>query len=188
MNADFLLDAVGLLDDDLIAEADAPLSARPSLLSRVQRAAPLLAACLVLVLALRMVPFGGMSGGGGEMNSTGAGEGAGGDFSSPGEPSSPAGGSSGGAPESSEDAGDRPAAIMVDGVLYWSTGREMPGEPDPSVIQETTSYTDGMPEEDGQSNFAREGTWYAVTDDGVLVLIDQEWVLFEPAPSWAQEN
>ena len=77
---------------------------------------------------------------------------------------------------------------MVDGVLYWSTDEILAGEVDPSIIRDTTSYTDGMPEEDGQTNFAREGTQYAVTADGVAVLVGNEWVLFEPAPSWAQEG
>ena len=177
MNADFLLDAVGLIDDDLILDAETcPAARRAAPLLLVRRWAAL-AACLALVIALayqvgQLGTAGGSSGA-----STSSGGGTAGNETAGGSPSS-----------GTEESGDYPAAIMVDGVLYWSTDEILAGEVDPSIIRDTTSYTDGMPEEDGQTNFAREGTQYAVTADGVAVLVGSEWVLFEPAPSWAQEG
>lgn len=177
MNADFLLDAVGLIDDDLILDAETcPAARRAAPLLLVRRWAAL-AACLVLVIALayqvgQLGTAGGSSGA-----SNGASGGTAGNETTGGSPSS-----------GTEESGDYPAAIMMDGVLYWSTDEILAGEVDPSIIRDTTSYTDGMPEEDGQTNFAREGTQYAVTADGVAVLVGHEWVLFEPAPSWAQEG
>ena len=177
MNADFLLDAVGLIDDDLIVDAETcPAARRAAPLLLVRRWAAL-AACLALVIALayqvgQLGTAGGSSGA-----STSSVGGTAGNETTGGSPSS-----------GTEESGDYPAAIMVDGVLYWSTDEILAGEVDPSIIRDTTSYTGGMPEEDGQTNFAREGTQYAVTADGVAVLVGHEWVLFEPAPSWAQEG
>ena len=56
MTPEYLLDAVGLLDDDLIAEAEEPLSARkPAPIIRLRRWGGALAACLVLAFALNWV-------------------------------------------------------------------------------------------------------------------------------------
>ena len=74
---------------------------------------------------------------------------------------------------------------MVDGVVCWSTDTPVPGEVDESAVRTVTSYTDGVPEEDGQTNFDRDlTTRYAVTGQGVVVLMDGEWVLFDPVPPW----
>ena len=74
-------------------------------------------------------------------------------------------------------------AIMVDGVLYQSTGRQLPGEPDPGIIRTVVSYTSGTPEMDGQTNFSQDlSAQYAVTGMGLVVLVEEEWVLFEPIP------
>ena len=76
--------------------------------------------------------------------------------------------------------GDYPAAIMVDGTLYYSTGQEMPVEIDDSAVLYTTSYTDKVPKKDGETNFNRDSKMaYAKIDLGVAVLIEHEWVLFE---------
>ena len=177
MNADFLLDAVGLIDDDLILDAETcPAARRTAPLLLVRRWAAL-AACLALVIALAYQVGQLGTAGGSNGASTSSGGGTAGNETTGGSPSS-----------GTEESGDYPAAIMMDGVLYWSTDEILAGEVDPSIIRDTTSYTDGMPEEDGQTNFAREGTQYAVTADGVAVLVGHEWVLFEPAPSWAQEG
>ena len=76
-------------------------------------------------------------------------------------------------------------AIMVDGVVYWSTDTPVPGEVEESAVRTVTSYTDGVPGEDGQTNFDRGlTTQYAMTDMGLVVLIDREWILFDPVPPW----
>lgn len=72
--------------------------------------------------------------------------------------------------------GDYPAAIMVEGVLYYLEA-ETPGEIDESaVIGYTTSYTDEMPQKDGETNFSRElNLPYAKVADGIAVLHQNEW-------------
>ena len=76
--------------------------------------------------------------------------------------------------------GKTPAAIMVDGVVYYSTGQEMPVEFDESAIQEVNSYTEGIPTKDGQINFNPAlGNLYAKCEEDVGVLINHEWVRFK---------
>lgn len=203
MNAEYLLDAVGLLDDDLLREAEEYRRPRRDYRSWIG-----LAACLAVVLTLgyalthiRMgggsaAPGNGMSGG-----ATGAPAGSYAGAEAP--PSEPAQSPDSSAPQngenrpasSSPDAaapqepgaaeGDYRAAIMVDGVVYWSTDTPVPGEVEESAIRTVTSYTDGQPEEDGQTNFDRDlTTRYAMTDMGLVVLMDREWILFDPVPPW----
>lgn len=87
--------------------------------------------------------------------------------------------------EESSDSGmggDYNAAIMIGGIVYWDTYKTMPDEPDETNIQYAETYSEsGMPEKDGETNFAREpGTRYAVLDDGTVVVeIDGEWTIFE---------
>ena len=179
MNADFLLDAVGLIDDDLILDAEAAPAARKAP-PALRRWAPL-AACLALVIALgwSLPQMFRMGSAGSPSNSSGAGapeasaDGTTGEAAPPAD-QSPSGGSS-------DAAGDRPACIFVDGTLYFSTDKEIAGKVDESAIRGTTTYTDGIPDQEGETNFSREGTLYAVTADGVVVLIEEEWVLFIPA-------
>ncbi len=206
MNAEYLLDAVGLLDDDLLREAEE--YSRPR---RDYRPWIGLAASFVVVLtlgyALTHLGMGGgapkndMSGGAANAPSgTYGGDGVppleeypppasaegpdsslpgGGDWAEPGSPDAAA------PQEPGAVGGDYCAAIMVDGVVYWSTDTPVPGEVDESAIRTVTSYTDGQPEEDGQTNFDRGlTTQYAMTDMGLVVLIDREWILFDPVPPW----
>lgn len=86
-----------------------------------------------------------------------------------------------GTEEASSGAGDYPAMLMVDGVLYQSTDEPVPVEMDKSVIETVSSYTDTEPTEDGQTNFDRSCTTeYGMTADGLMVLIDHEWIRFVP--------
>lgn len=176
MNAEHLLDAIGLLDDDLIREAES--YRRPK---RNYKPWIGLAACLAVVLTLRWglshIGMGGGSPASGNGMSGGAAEPA---ASGP-ACSIPAGGAgSSGAEDPDRPAGEPAPAIMVDGVLYRSTGEPVPGEPDPAVIRTAASYTEGTPEEDGQSNIA-PSVQYAETELGLVVLVEHEWILFAPA-------
>ncbi len=77
-----------------------------------------------------------------------------------------------------------PPSIMVDGELYFSTGEEMPIEPDESEIRTVTSVINGseLPSKDGEINFASRETKYAKINDYeeyIVVLLDSEWVKFE---------
>ena len=173
MNAEHLLDAIGLLDDDLIREAEVYQPSRRDYKRWIS-----LAACLAVVLtlgyAVTHLEFG-MGGGSAAPSDPSGGNGV----STPAA-STPAGGTDGSETEGpGQLSGDPAPAIMVGGVLYRSTGEPVPGEPDPAVIRTAASYTEGTPEEDGQSNIA-PSIQYAETELGVVVLVEEEWILFEP--------
>lgn len=76
----------------------------------------------------------------------------------------------------SSGEGDYPAAIRVAGRIYH-LHQPMPAEVDPSaILGETTSYTDGWPEKDGETNFSRTlGLPYAQVEGGMAVLYENEW-------------
>lgn len=207
MNAEYLLDAVGLLDDGLIREAEEYQPPRRDYRPWIGLAASF---AIVLTLGYALTHLG-MGGGaapenqasGGAANAP-SGSYGGAEAPPPASTEGPDGSSmqgggdwpagSPGAGSSSDNAapqepgaavGDYCPAIMVDGVVYWSTDTPVPGEVEESAIRTVTSYTDGQPEEDGQTNFDRGLTArYAMTDMGLVVLIDQEWVLFDPVPPW----
>ena len=177
MTSEYLLEAVGLLDDDLILQAERAPGRRPVPWQQWLG----LCACLAIVFLVGRGMV--QNWGGGTSGNTSAGGGA--------EPSAGASGSaSASLPDEwaggSASTGEQYDAIMVDGAVYWSTGKILVGEVDPGAIRETTSRTDGVPEVEGQTNFAPPGTRYAVTADGVVVLIDREWVLFSPIPPWQE--
>lgn len=77
---------------------------------------------------------------------------------------------------------DYVAAIMVEGEIYCKTVTAMPAEIDESaILGYTKSYTDTFPEKDGETNFNRKlGMPYAKVEDGVAVLMDNEWYLCVP--------
>ena len=66
---------------------------------------------------------------------------------------------------------DYPAAIMVDDVIYYLSAA-IPAEVDESaIIGYTTSYTDEMPQANGETNFNRELDMpYAKVENGIVVL------------------
>lgn len=76
---------------------------------------------------------------------------------------------------------DYPAAIMVNDIIYYSTGEQLSGEVDENaVIGSITLYTDKLPAKNGETNFNRDlDSEYAFTDEGLAVRIDNEWILFE---------
>lgn len=74
-------------------------------------------------------------------------------------------------------------AIMYEGKVYRTTGKQIPAEVDPSaVVGEIVSVIplSQLPEGEGEANFGEIGDSYAVTADGLLVVMNEEWVLFEP--------
>lgn len=79
-----------------------------------------------------------------------------------------------------------PPTIMVEGVLYVSTGKMLPAEVDESAILGTVESVvsgSGFPTEDGQANFPCEDAKYARisdgTHEGVVVMVENEWIYFE---------
>lgn len=214
MSAEHILDAVGLLDDELIQEAETyTVRKQRTNYRRWMAWAASFAVVLVLGYGLTHLGMGGGGNGGAATSSNGA-SGAASMPTAPIRPSAASGGGTAGeglngsdkipgiamGPGTAEDpcldpsqpldstspsGGDWWAAIMVDGVLYWSTETPILGEVDESVIRTVTSYTDGQPEEDGQTNFDRDlTTRYAMTRDGLVVQIEGEWILFDPVPPW----
>ena len=71
--------------------------------------------------------------------------------------------------------------VMYDGTLYLSTFKQIQGEVDSSTIIGNISSTvplSQLPTENGQANFDALDAPYALTDEGLAVLVDSEWILF----------
>ncbi|MDW5298724.1 MAG: M56 family metallopeptidase [Sedimentibacter sp.] len=80
------------------------------------------------------------------------------------------------------DITDLRPMIMVKGELYLDTGKQISVEIDESaIIGEVSSSVDQSekPTEEGQTNFVSIGTKYAHFEDNIVVLINNEWVIFE---------
>lgn len=79
-------------------------------------------------------------------------------------------------------SGDYPAAIMVDGTVFYYTNTDFSLEQieENSIIGYTESYTDHMPSKNGETNFLREtGAPYATYDGGIVVLMQNDkWGYF----------
>lgn len=71
--------------------------------------------------------------------------------------------------------------ILHNGKLWADTGKQMPGEPDPSIIQYTAGFVPewDTPTSESQINFPQDKVPFAVTSSGLVLLIDNEWTLFE---------
>lgn len=208
MTPEYLLDAVGLLDDDLIQEAERrPVQRRGT----GYRAWMGLAACLAIVVVLgyglthiRMGSKNSASPSGGapaassppssepSCGSTANGS-YGGDLQ---VPESPAGSMSGGNSLPNTVEPDRPGsgdwlpAIRVDGVIYyWDTKEYIHLEPEEDDIRYTTSFINSWePEEDGQANFLPIGLPYVVLDNGTVAVLHNEetntWAVYDSVPPW----
>lgn len=202
MNAEYLLDAVGLLDDDLLREAEEYNRPR-----RDYRPWLSLAACLAVVLTLGYALTHLGMGGGAPKNemSGGAANAPSGSYGGDGVPpleeyrppasaegpdSSMQGGGDWAEPGSSDAAapqepgangggsvtGDWLPAIRVDGVVYyWDTKEYIHLEPEEDNIRYTTSFINSWePEEDGQANFLPVGLPYVVLDNGTVAVLHNE--------------
>lgn len=77
--------------------------------------------------------------------------------------------------------GDRIPMIMVEEHLYLDTGEIMPVEIDDSAIIGTITSevaSSKIPTQNSQSNFGCVGSEYAYFDDGIAVMINNEWQYF----------
>lgn len=73
-------------------------------------------------------------------------------------------------------------SIMYEGSLYRTTGKAIPAEVDESaIVGEISSVVplSQLPTKDGEANFGQIGDPYAFTCDGLLVIMNHEWVIFE---------
>ena len=195
MTSEHLLDAIGLLDDDLIQEAEQQVRRKTRYRQWMGWAACIAAAVLLTWAAPNFgMESGNMAPVSGEPSSSygGTGEalpppapggscgGTGETLPPPAEPSdscepgAPNGGPSSpggeGAPGGAmEPPGDWLGAIRVDGTVYWDTGEYIRLEPEEDEIRYTTSFMDwSEPQEDGQANFGPAGAAYVVLDNGTV--------------------
>lgn len=86
---------------------------------------------------------------------------------------------------SSSSGGDYPAMIMHDNTVYELVGEAAVNVAEESVIGYTTSYTDGTPVHEGETNFSREtGLKYASAElngvRGIAVHYEGSWHFFKP--------
>ena len=213
MNAEYLLDAVGFVDDDLLREAEEYSRPRRDYRPWIGLAASF-AVVLTLSYALTHIRMGGggaapkneMSGG-----AAGAPSGSYGGAEAP--PPEPAQSPDGSAPQNGENrpassspdaaepqepgangggsvTGDWLPAIRVDGVVYyWDTKEYIHLEPEEDDICYTTSFINSWePEEDGQANFLPIGMPYVVLDNGTVAVLHNEetntWEVYDSVPPW----
>ena len=73
-------------------------------------------------------------------------------------------------------------SIVYEGKLYRTTGKQLPATVDESAIVGHISSVvplSKLPSNEGEANFGEVGDPYAITSDGLLVIMGHEWVLFE---------
>ena len=73
-------------------------------------------------------------------------------------------------------------SIIYQGSLYRTTGKQIPAEVDESaIVGEISSVVPltQLPTKEGEANFGEIGDQYAITSDGLLVKMNNEWTLFE---------
>lgn len=80
--------------------------------------------------------------------------------------------------ETEKTAGDYPACVMVDGVVYKDTGYTDSMITCGTMDGEITSSVDGLPSENNQSNFGTGYGYQRSIEDYVVVVIDDEWRIF----------
>lgn len=189
MNAEYLLDAVGFVDDDLLREAEEYQPPR-----RDYRPWVSLAACLAVVLTLGYaLTHLGMGGGAAPGNQASGGAASAPAGSYGGAEALPPTDSSQGVEDLplSEGPSDKPAdpcapvetetlAVLIDGGLYRSTGEIIQLSPDEGEVQYGLSWYD---EESGEDRFEPR-RWLMLEDGTVAVSWDTQehgWLVFAPA-------
>lgn len=73
-------------------------------------------------------------------------------------------------------------SVMYEGKLYKTTGKQIPAEVDETAIVGHISSVvplSQFPTKEGEANFGQVGDPYALTADGLVVLLNNEWTLFE---------
>ena len=82
-------------------------------------------------------------------------------------------------------------SIIYQGSLYRTTGKQIPAEVDESaIVGEISSVVplNQLPTKEGEANFGEIGDQYAITSDGLLVKMNNEWTLFELPNIEAEET
>ena len=74
------------------------------------------------------------------------------------------------------------SSFVFQGTLYCSTGKQIPAEIDDTAITGTVTAVvspSQWPKQEGEANFGEVGTPFALTDEGMVSLLEQEWTVFE---------
>ena len=77
---------------------------------------------------------------------------------------------------------DKIPAVMVNGILYYDTGKETNNHPTCGVMDgEITSDVESwqLPQKDNQSNFGTGYGYQYGTEDTIVVVIDGKWIVFK---------
>jgi hypothetical protein len=86
---------------------------------------------------------------------------------------------------------DRRPMIMVEDGIYMDTGKQIAIEIDDSaILGSITSSIDAreIPTQNGESNFGSEGAPYAFYDDGLVVMLQNEWFFFEKEKGYTKDK
>ena len=73
-------------------------------------------------------------------------------------------------------------SIVYEGNLYRTTGKQIPATvAETAIVGRISSVVplSQLPSSEGEANFGEVGDPYAITSDGLLVIMGHEWVLFE---------
>ena len=84
--------------------------------------------------------------------------------------------------DTAETPNAQPPSIMMDNILYYSTGNEISIDIDEAdYLGRITSVVKitQLPTENGQANIPFEDAPYAKYEEGLVVLMDEKWILFE---------
>ena len=179
MTSEHLLQAMGLLDDDLIQEAEQPLRAPRR--AQLRHWAPL-AACLVLVLTLSYglshITMGGASTGAASQNSAGAA----GESLTPDSSGSAAGSAAPGESSGTWEPGPS-AYVLLDGQSYLFCGQTVSQLPQEAEEVGVLSLCgDGAPSPCTDQEAYVGCTVFAASDGRLFVLLPQGgYGIFEPA-------
>jgi hypothetical protein len=78
--------------------------------------------------------------------------------------------------------GDRRPMVMVNGAIYLDTGRSIAAKIDESAIAGrilTSVGSSEIPTENNTSNFDAGGASFAYYEDGLVLLLNDQWIFFE---------
>lgn len=73
-------------------------------------------------------------------------------------------------------------SIVYEGNLYRTTGKQIPATVDESAFVGRINSVvplSQLPSNEGEANFGAVGDPYALTSDGLIVLVNHEWTIFE---------
>ena len=82
-------------------------------------------------------------------------------------------------------------SLVYEGKLYRTTGKQVPAAVDETAIVGHISSvvpSSQLPSKEGEANFGEVGDPYALTSDGLLVSVDNQWTIFELIARIETEN